>query len=221
MKKIGLLCLALVLALGALGVGYAAWTDTITIQGTVNTGSVDINVVYYSGTDIYKDLSNDGLVVVKWVKEPNGSIVWSSGTPPAKGLLVAWAAAAPGPADDTVVVTYNNTFPCQNLTADIIVHYTGSVPAMVTANITTSDTWLKDLWDSGHAGAYGALVNIDPSKGFQFIAPIEKLPIQMHYCNYAKVWLWLDLPQDDTYMNRTGSFTATITAIQWNKADEL
>jgi len=40
MKKFGLLCLALVLALGALGVGYAAWTDTIYIDGTVNTGKV-------------------------------------------------------------------------------------------------------------------------------------------------------------------------------------
>jgi len=41
MKKIGLISLALVLALGALGVGFAAWTDTITISGTVTTGEVD------------------------------------------------------------------------------------------------------------------------------------------------------------------------------------
>ncbi len=40
MKKFGILCLALVIALGTLGVGYAAWTDTIFIDGTVNTGSV-------------------------------------------------------------------------------------------------------------------------------------------------------------------------------------
>jgi hypothetical protein len=40
MKKFGILCLALVIALGALGVGYAAWTDTITIHGTVGTGTL-------------------------------------------------------------------------------------------------------------------------------------------------------------------------------------
>ena len=40
MKKFGILCLALVMALGALGVGYAAWTDTIFIDGTISTGSV-------------------------------------------------------------------------------------------------------------------------------------------------------------------------------------
>ena len=37
MKKIGLICLALVLALGVLGVGYAMWDKTLTITGTVST----------------------------------------------------------------------------------------------------------------------------------------------------------------------------------------
>ena len=41
MKKIGLLCLALVLALGALGVGYGLWDKTVYIEGTVYTGEVD------------------------------------------------------------------------------------------------------------------------------------------------------------------------------------
>jgi len=40
MKKIGFLSLALVIALGGLGVGYAAWTDEVTINGTVSTGEV-------------------------------------------------------------------------------------------------------------------------------------------------------------------------------------
>ena len=40
MKKFGLLCLALVLALGTLGVGYAMWYEDLYINGTVNTGEV-------------------------------------------------------------------------------------------------------------------------------------------------------------------------------------
>ena len=39
-KKFGILALVLVLALGSLGVGYAAWTDTIYVNGTVSTGEV-------------------------------------------------------------------------------------------------------------------------------------------------------------------------------------
>jgi hypothetical protein len=42
MKKIGLLCLATVLALGAMGVGLAKWSETLTIVGVVNTGEVDV-----------------------------------------------------------------------------------------------------------------------------------------------------------------------------------
>jgi len=40
MKKIGLLSLALVLALGTLGVAYAMWFDTLEIEGTISTGEV-------------------------------------------------------------------------------------------------------------------------------------------------------------------------------------
>jgi hypothetical protein len=42
MKKIGLLALVLVFALGALGVGYAHWSQTLYIDGTVNTGEVKV-----------------------------------------------------------------------------------------------------------------------------------------------------------------------------------
>ena len=42
MSKLGILCLALVLAMGSLGVGYAMWDKTLYIDGTVNTGSWEV-----------------------------------------------------------------------------------------------------------------------------------------------------------------------------------
>jgi hypothetical protein len=42
MKKLGLICLAVIMALGTMGVGYAMWFDTITINGTVKTGQVKL-----------------------------------------------------------------------------------------------------------------------------------------------------------------------------------
>ena len=42
MKKIGLICLALVLALGTIGVGYALWSDTLFLEGTVGTGNIGL-----------------------------------------------------------------------------------------------------------------------------------------------------------------------------------
>lgn len=43
--KIGFLFLALVIALGGLGVGFAAWTDSLLVQGEVNTGEVNWRVI--------------------------------------------------------------------------------------------------------------------------------------------------------------------------------
>ncbi len=41
MKKLGILILVVVVALGALGVGYAQWSQTLIINANVNTGSLD------------------------------------------------------------------------------------------------------------------------------------------------------------------------------------
>ncbi|MFH1382484.1 MAG: hypothetical protein ABIH70_06265 [Chloroflexota bacterium] len=42
MKKIVLICLAMVLALGLLGVGYARWQDELFLQGEVGTGNIGL-----------------------------------------------------------------------------------------------------------------------------------------------------------------------------------
>lgn len=40
MKKVALICLALILALGSLGVSYALWSDNLYINGTIETGTL-------------------------------------------------------------------------------------------------------------------------------------------------------------------------------------
>ena len=44
MRKIAILCLALILALGAVGVGFAKWSETLKIEGVVETGEVDVQL---------------------------------------------------------------------------------------------------------------------------------------------------------------------------------
>lgn len=44
MKKIAILCLALVLALGSIGVAYAHWSQTLTITENVTTGKLCVGV---------------------------------------------------------------------------------------------------------------------------------------------------------------------------------
>lgn len=42
MKKIGLISLVLVLAMGIMGVGYAMWSDSLYLDGTVHTGDIGL-----------------------------------------------------------------------------------------------------------------------------------------------------------------------------------
>jgi hypothetical protein len=59
MKKIGILALAVVLALGSLGIGFALWSETLYIEGTVATGELDADLTiidYWEDGDV-KDVA--------------------------------------------------------------------------------------------------------------------------------------------------------------------
>lgn len=51
MKKLGTIAIALLVALGALGLGFAWWTSSLSIGGTVNTGTVNVDMVGASAVD--------------------------------------------------------------------------------------------------------------------------------------------------------------------------
>ncbi len=55
MKRVGLVCLAIVLALGALGVAYAPWTDEVYIEQNVQTGDVAIGFAKAFGVVAYDE----------------------------------------------------------------------------------------------------------------------------------------------------------------------
>ena len=228
MKKIGLLSLALVLALGALGVGYAAWTDTITIEGTVNTGSVDLQVVELSSTLIYKVPDAPGEIVVVKQKENlrdlGGGIGWHIvNVPPIpdNGILVAQAKTT-SPEDDEIVITVDNAFPCQDLTADFLIHYVGSVPAKVDVELTGCEDLTPDngINDCDVLAPYVEVHFYESDENGTIGQEITECPVQMHYCDYVYCVATLHLPQDNSLMNLGCSFTAKITAIQWNEYGE-
>jgi hypothetical protein len=51
MKKVGLLCLALVLALGSLGFAYAKWSDTVVIEKDIYTDYINVDWGTYTPWD--------------------------------------------------------------------------------------------------------------------------------------------------------------------------
>jgi predicted ribosomally synthesized peptide with SipW-like signal peptide len=208
MKKIGLLMLVMVIALGALGIGYASWTDQINVTGTVSTGSVNIDVTGYSGTWVYKvpgDIKNKEI----WIHRGNVAMPFD---PPAGSFEVAHSVALPD-GDDAIKVEFVNIFPDIDFEADATVTSTGSIPVIINVVLT------------GLTGDFEAL---EPyiTVNYEVIPSIEKAngigntiigPVQLHQGDSVHIVMTLKIPEDSDLMNLSGTFTAKITAIQWNE----
>ena len=239
MKKIGLLSLALVLALGALGVGYAAWTDTITIEGTVNTGSVGGSIEWVSGTWVYKVVGMEPDEMV--VQHDRGSFKFRPPAPDG-GELIAYAevlfwAEPLGGGPETVTVKFDNLFPVidqplwYDFVVDILWHYDGSVPAKVNSigdfvlnpDPGTNPELLDDLRcamsmyrcteDGMPLDKDGNVLPLEDLRFADFIEPGD----QLHYCDYVMILIGVDVPQDNTLMDLSGSFTFDLDVVQWNE----
>jgi predicted ribosomally synthesized peptide with SipW-like signal peptide len=233
--KLGAIFLISIMALAGVGAGYAAWTDTITIDGTVNTGNVDLVIMYLSSTYVYKNTLTDDCVAVYVLADLNGVPVrqfvydpetgtgtWypdvdaNMWTLPVDFLLVA-SSVATKITDDEVSVTATGLFPCITFGVDILLHYDGSIPVKINdAWISTNDAWLQTLIDSGEAAVsvwesneYGNLIAEIPYD--------EILGYQIHYCEWIMVIIGIHLPQEDALMGQTASFTGKLEVIQWNE----
>jgi hypothetical protein len=121
MKRIGLIFLAMVLALGALGVGYAAWAKTLDIKGTIATG--DSSAIFseqnydngfdYANITIAPDPNNSKILKVTVTNAYPGAIftdvpftIQNDGTVPIKVTSVD---LTDNP--NSVLATYSSTSP--------------------------------------------------------------------------------------------------------------
>ncbi len=226
MKKIGLLALAIVLALGALGVGYAMWYQSVDISGTVQTGTVNISVSTPTGTLVYKDLTqgeNYGKIFVV-----PGTVTEIPGTLPAAaiiptnsdtGLLVAVAQPAPFAATDcttpngslTIDVVYANLFPLFDAAgnsqgtydADFTLTNTGSIPVKAEPGLFTPTNLDGLTYQYLTEDAQSNPITLE---GYQ-IDPGESIHVKV--C--------ITVPDEATAQNLSGSFTSSIDFVQWNE----
>jgi len=93
------------------------------------------------------------------------------------------------------------------LTADILVCYQGTIPVKV-------DAYLTDVGGDVQLAQYVAVhfYEWDGQQG----AEITDV-VQLHEDDCVYCVMTLHLPQDNTLMNLSGSFTAEIFAVQWNE----
>jgi hypothetical protein len=115
MKKVGLLCLAVVLALGTVGVGYAMWDKTVYIDGTIEAGEVNLRVLSASSDD------------------PPGAI------DPGKDKDVGSTTVQIDPLDDQrIIVTVTNAYPCYEVYVHFTVRNNGTIPVKLQGIIITA-----------------------------------------------------------------------------------
>jgi hypothetical protein len=215
--KIGAIFLMLIISLASVGAGYAAWKDIIMIDGTINTGSVDLEISSYSGTWVFKDTVTDECFIEPVNIPPNANCILVASSyatdylDPDTGL----------PVDDRVMIYFNDLFPCINFIADVWFHYNGTIPAkiqFVDEFVYTNPWWQGDLVELPWSGAIvdwldwlmGYQGTPDFPGGFDYTFeiwrwdPIEGEYIiydfvegfQLHYCDFIKLVVEIHIPQD-------------------------
>jgi predicted ribosomally synthesized peptide with SipW-like signal peptide len=209
MKKIGLLALTLIIALGALGIGYAAWTDQVTVTGTVNTGSVDIGVTDFSGTWVWKvPTAAHEIVVTTTDVAPAGALDMN---PDVAGIQpVAYSSAVAGPqGGPDVVVTFDNIFPDIDFEADVTLTYNGTIPCKIndiTYNFTNAP-WIGEWVRLGYIYATAR-----DASGNAVLAGY-----QLHQGDTVHIIMHILIPEDNSLMSKSGSFSANLQVVQWNE----
>jgi hypothetical protein len=146
MKKTGLLLLVLVLAMGALGVGYAHWSGELDIDGTVYTGSFGAELTQDNG--IFGYAIDDELIGAEsctW--QPPPFYFWADqGKTQDNGHAICVLTDEKklgydysGSYNDTMVITVTDAYPCYNVWVPVDVHCTGTVPIKVWYVITNTN----------------------------------------------------------------------------------
>jgi hypothetical protein len=235
LKRIGLLALALVIALGGLGVAYAAWTANVYVLGTVNTGTLDADISGVSSTFVYKT-ATDG-IDVKYVYES---------TPPE--VPPNWTLVASAITEDTSVwkdpitheiididsatMTFWGLFPGVDFITDIEIEYLGTVPAMISLATVLDpelpqDPILVELWQMGedtkdNETRYGIWIDAELStdSGLNWEPVADPLGLQLHEDYLVHLKVHVLLPENPAYDNLSISFTGKISVIQWNLYEE-
>lgn len=217
-KRTGVIVVAMVVAFLSISTVYASWSDGVQ---TEDTDGGDLIVVDYSGSTIYKYLgpgpepAPDSLVA--W----HG---WMGDDPHADDpdyLLVASAGATQAesegvPIEDAVSIWFDNMFPCEWLTVDILLGYVGPGPVEIQAEIVEGsiggDQALIDNLDVEFL-AYRLdpdfVVGSNPHAAI--IEPVD-VGVEVESGDLILVAMRAHLPQDNSLMRLNGSFTARIYA---------
>ena len=215
MKRIGLLCLALVLALGALGVGYAAWTDTVVMEQTVNTGSLDVGI--FAVAQKPGDAKN-----VTTVDVSHGDYKFDKEVTPVP--MSALFGADTYAFYESATIAIGNFYPSFTILEDYVIGVGGSVPVKLHVSLNVTDP--DDVYDNMSlswsiykvsGGVWTQLVAGNGVASAQFDVIVGRLEgLQLHGCDVLIIYLDKYLLQTAP-QGKSASLTLSVEAIQYNK----
>ena len=201
MKKIAVLALVLVLCLAAVGIGYAKWTQSLTITGTADTADFGVRFVDTSGT---------------WVYDVDGGIwITDNETDSHGGDLVAYGSAVIDPNDETTAtVVWDNLFPtCEPICADVVWEYYGTIPGVVD-NMTFTWDGAKEFENPG-VFSYSMYKCTLVDGAWVDYGDAVVVGTQLELGDYVHAEACFQVPEESQYIHKSATGTFTIKVSQW------
>ena len=215
MKKLGMISIALVLAIGALGIGYAAWTDEVTISGSVNTGAVCID------WDEFTLINDECVEPPETNPDQNCDPGFTNIRQAPEGKDVGCVEVTFSVDKKTAYVTLHEAYPYYFAAISLHSHNCGTLPAIV-KQVRLSYTDPVTGQDVNIALPDGSIKNIPGEDQYGGISNV----VQVYWVNNTgsqrepcSIWedsFWITILQPAKQLS-TYRFTITREAIQWNE----
>lgn len=200
MKKIVLMCIALVLALGSMGVGYSLWSDSLYIEGIIETGEVD--------WEFYNKFSVPGQPVLKpeCTQDDHGiDPGWTKDV----GSTTCDFFDTDGDGDyDLMELTILNAYPFYRNHVSTWVHCNGTVPIIIVGAWISFDG-APEVW----APSGDWITNNSNSLRVSFG---DNYGSQLHFCDSRDISLTFEVLQP-AQQNHQYSFSIRYVAVQYNE----
>jgi len=224
-KKLGILALALVLAVGAMGLGYAAWTDTLYIEGTVSTGEVCIEILCpFSMADPgtpsppYTVEQGASAASLDWnaVVEGPAFYVDPEQTDKNVGWTTTICVEVPRPRK-AVELTFHNVYPSYFNHIAFGIHNCGTIPVKLDHVVFTDAAGnVQTLYNDGYLVFDLSGNGVDDFEIYWG----DNFGDQIEPCSSWSIDFWMHFMQDeaiDFTQPQTFTLTIEVVAVQWNE----
>jgi hypothetical protein len=222
MKKIGFIAIAVVTVLATLGIGFSMWSQTVTVNGTVNTGKVSWSFYTASMLDSISLAATNG---VYYPLDPslcdyttqNGFV----GGYVHLDKNVSYGTSVISADGQTLTVTLNNTYPCNFNSLSFYVKNTGTLPIKVwrVQIFDNNGNVVSTYYSENDVPATGVALNLDGNAGNDFEIRYGDnfgLQIEPGQQSSGEMSIWFHTLQPAP-QSSTLTFTIKLTAVQWNE----